>query len=371
MSFGVSISDVAMLVKLAWHTVQNTRNADSEHDELSCAALGLHKTLRRLESEVKNPTSLLNKPEDPYRQEIQILGNGCQKVLEALNKILKKYSSLNGGSGGIPKAWQRFRFGNEEMTVKDIRAKMTFYTSALSLYLNMVSMGSSGRVERQMDAAGGDLKEIKTAVNTITAHLMSSAKEEGSHMTAYADDDRAIWREFRRELVKKGFRSSLLHKHKATIQSYVNELGRRGLMDESEPIQVQCPALHAVSEEEAEEQSSLEEAIKISPPHITISKRNVVESKLMILKTDVASLLAQLQQAIYMKRTSFLRQKNRQLMKQQEVFKKNPHFRIQQLCGANFPIRQGQNQRAMTGNWIWRLDRPHGAFGAVQPRMFP
>ncbi|KAI4161200.1 MAG: hypothetical protein LQ342_005096 [Letrouitia transgressa] len=280
MSLGVSISDVAMLVKLAWRTVQNTRNADSEHDELRCATLGLHKTLRRLESEVKNPTSLLNKPEDPYRQEIQTIGNGCQKVLEALDKILEKYSSLSGGSRGIPKAWQRFRFGNEEITIKDIRAKMTFYTSALSLYLNMVSVGSSGRVERQMEAAGGDLKEIKTAVNTITAHLMSSAKEEGSQMTAYADDDRAVWREFRRELVKKGFRSSLLHKHKATIQSYVNELGHRGLMDESEPIQVQGPALHDVSEEEAEEQSSLEEAITISPPQITISKRKFVEKQI-------------------------------------------------------------------------------------------
>ncbi|KAI4216057.1 MAG: hypothetical protein LQ351_001553 [Letrouitia transgressa] len=269
-----------MLVKLAWRTVQNTRNADSEHDELSCAALGLHKTLRRLESEVKNPTSLLNEPDDPYRQEIQTIGNGCQKVLEALDRILKKYSSINGGSRAIPKALQRVRFGNEEMTIKDIRAKMTFYTSALSLYLNMVSVGSSGRVERQMEAAGGDLKEIKTAVNTITAHLMSSAKEKASQMTAYTDEDRAVWREFRRELIKKGFRSSLLYKHKATIQSYLNELGHRGLMDESEPIQVQGPAFRVVSEEEAEEQSSLEEAIKISPPQITISKRYVLETQI-------------------------------------------------------------------------------------------
>ncbi|KAG8526153.1 uncharacterized protein KY384_000146 [Bacidia gigantensis] len=248
MSFGVSISDVGMLVKLAWRTVQSTRHADSEHDELSCAALSLHSTLRRLEGEVKNPKSLLNKPEDPYRKEVEAIGSGCRKTLTALDKILEKYSSLNGGARGIPNVWQRFRFGNEEMTIKDIRGKMIFYTSALSLYLNMVSVGSSGRVERQMEAAGGDLKELKSAVNTITAHLMSNAKEEGSQMTAYTDDDKGVWREFRRELVKKGFRSSLLHKHRGTIQSYVNELGDRGIMDETEETDIQAAVLPSVLE---------------------------------------------------------------------------------------------------------------------------
>ena len=97
-------------------------------------------------------------------------------------------------------------------------------------------MGTMGRVERQMNDTGGDLKAIKVAVNIITAHLMSSSnRHEGSVLTAYADDDRAVWKEFRRELLEDGFSSSVLRKHKRLIKAYIEELGSRGLFDEEGP----------------------------------------------------------------------------------------------------------------------------------------
>ena len=87
-----------------------------------------------------------------------------------------------------------------------------------------------------MNNAGGDLKEIKVAVNSITAHLMSkSTRHEGSILTAYADDDRAVWKEFRRELLEDGFSSSVIRKHKGLIKAYIEELGSRGLLDEDDP----------------------------------------------------------------------------------------------------------------------------------------
>ena len=93
-----------------------------------------------------------------------------------------------------------------------------------------------GRVERQMNDAGGDLRDIKLAVNGITAHLMSSSiRHEGSVLTAYADDDRVVWKEFRRELVEDGFSSSVIRKHKSLIKAYIEELGNRGLFDEVDP----------------------------------------------------------------------------------------------------------------------------------------
>ena len=126
-------------------------------------------------------------------------------------------------------------FGNGELAnVKDLRLKLTYYTSNLSLFLNMVSMGSMGMVEKQMYEAGGDLKDIRRAVNGITAHLMSGANKEGSVLTDYADDDKAVWRAFRRELVKGGFSSDVIREHKDTIQAYVQELGSRGILDDED-----------------------------------------------------------------------------------------------------------------------------------------
>lgn len=126
---------------------------------------------------------------------------------------------------------------NGKMTdLAEMRGKLTYYTSAMSLFLNMVSVGTIGKVDRQMTNAGGDLKEIKVAVNSITAQLMSkSTRHEGSILTAYAGDDRAIWKEFRRELLDDGFSSEVIRKHKGLIKAYIEELGSRGLLDEEDP----------------------------------------------------------------------------------------------------------------------------------------
>lgn len=55
---------------------------------------------------------------------------------------------------------------------------------------------------------------------------------DGSILTSYTDDDKLFWKEFRRELVKEGFPSSVIKKNRRVIMKYVMELGSRGLLDE-------------------------------------------------------------------------------------------------------------------------------------------
>ena len=83
-----------------------------------------------------------------------------------------------------------------------------------------------------MDQAEGDLKQIQAALNTIMAQFVASRNEEGSVLTTCADDDKAFWRELRKELERDGFRGSVIRKHKDTIKAYVKELGSRGLLDD-------------------------------------------------------------------------------------------------------------------------------------------
>lgn len=242
MSFGYSIGDAVLLTQLAWKTVQNARKACGEHDELTREALSLHVVLRRLEQEVEKPGIPIS---DVYKEELEVILGGCEQVLSVFDQVLTKYNALSEQERSIRKLCQKVRFGNGKITdLATMRSKLTYYTSAMSLFVNMVSMGTMGRVERQMNDAGGDLKDIKLAVNSITAHLMlSSDRHEGSVLTAYADDDRAVWKEFRRELVGDGFSSSVIRKHKRLIKAYIEELGSRGLFDEED------------SKDDAEEQS--------------------------------------------------------------------------------------------------------------------
>ncbi|CAF9921396.1 MAG: hypothetical protein ALECFALPRED_001778 [Alectoria fallacina] len=239
MSFGYSVGDAVLITQLAWKTVQNARKACGEHDELTREVLSLHVVLSRLEQEVEKRGSTLNddKSGDTYKEEMNFIVCGCAKVLNKLDQVLAKYNALSEQEKSGRRLGQQIRFGNGKMAdLAEMRGKLTYYISAISLFLNMVSTGTMGRVERQMNDAGGDLRDIKLAVNGITAHLMSSSiRHEGSVLTAYADDDRVVWKEFRRELVEDGFSSSVIRKHKSLIKAYIEELGNRGLFDEVDP----------------------------------------------------------------------------------------------------------------------------------------
>jgi len=248
MSFGWSASDVAALTQVAWRVVQNARKACGEYEELTREAFGLHIVLRRLEKEIAKPESLLNKPGDTCGGELETIASDCRRVLGILDKVLEKYGALSEKERSLRKLWQRVRLGNGEMmNLNNLREKVTYYTSVLGLYLNMVSVGSMGRVEKQMEEAGGDLKEVKSAVNTVTAHLLAKSTREGSTLTSYTSDDKSVWKEFRRTLVKQGFSSSFLHKHKATIQAYFEELGSRGILDEPDLSDEEGPSRSDIS----------------------------------------------------------------------------------------------------------------------------
>ena len=229
MSFGYSVSDAILLSRLAWKTVQNTRKACGEHDKLTQEVLGQYIVLRRLEQEISKPESPLNRPGDTYKEEIEIYCRVCSKVLRVLDIILEKYNRLSEEDRSWRKLWQKIRFGNGEIAnLQDLRSEMVTNTSALSLTLTMASLGSLGRIEKQM----GDFQEMKIAIHGTAARWMAKSNDEGSILTSYANDDKSVWKEFRRDLCRDGFSSSDLKRHRALIMAYIKELGDRGLFDD-------------------------------------------------------------------------------------------------------------------------------------------
>lgn len=219
MSFGSSISDIALLVQLAYKTTQGARAACGEYDELTRETSSLHVVLNRLLVEVTKPEGSINRQGGTYVQELKSISGGCEDVLTQLDKILVKYNALSEQERSARRLWKKIRFGSGAVAdVAELRSRVTYYTSALSLFLNLISVGTVGEVEKKMDQAGGDLKDIKIAVNSITA---------------YTNDDRDAWRELRRGLASDGFSDSLIRKHKKRIMAYVKELGNRGILDTS------------------------------------------------------------------------------------------------------------------------------------------
>lgn len=234
MALPVSIGHVIAVTSLAWKTIQGARKACGEYDDLTREIENNYSVLRRLNRELDDPDSLLNKADQESKKELGTVVDECQGVLRILDRILVKYNALSDKERSGRKLWQRVRFGNGKVgDVQEQRTKLNYYTSTLTFHVNMATLGSQGRVEKQMKEAGGDLKDIQEGVNKITAELLSKKGHEGSVMSSYNDDEKAFWRELRRRLVKDGYTNSKIKNHMGLIQAYVEELVERGKFDEN------------------------------------------------------------------------------------------------------------------------------------------
>lgn len=236
MSFGWSATDVANLAKLIWTTVRNCRKACGEYDEVTRQCESLHSVIRRLKREKSNPTSLLNRREDFFWQDLLPSLDGIQKVVLDIDSIVAKYASLNRkekGLGRLVQLWTKAKFGNKELdALNDLRSRARFFTSTMSTLLETVTSGSLGRIERSLDEAG--LKDLKPAIEGIARKMVASNRKEGSVLTAYTNDDSTVWRDLRRELVKeKLVPSDIISQHRGLIHDFIRELGERGTLDVS------------------------------------------------------------------------------------------------------------------------------------------
>lgn len=233
MSFGFSVGDFVVLTQLAWTIVQNSRKACGAHDELTKEATSLHIVLQRLQREVEKPYSIICRTDDGRLEELETIVKGCDRILKVIDQVLIKYNGMSEEKKRMTRFRLKIKFGNGEMKdINKIRQELSTYTAAITLFLNLLSIDSLGQVEDYMESHGEELRELRQSLNWIVASIQARDRHmEQSILTSYTDDDKAIWKEFRRELIKEGFSSSELRKHKSIIKDYVIELGARGMLD--------------------------------------------------------------------------------------------------------------------------------------------
>lgn len=156
-------------------------------------------------------------------------------MLNVLSSVLEKYNALSEEKRSVTKLWKQIRFGNGEMQdIGKLRTELATYTQAITLFLGLLAMGELGKVGRYMETHGEELREIRHSLHWVVATAQAKSHEEKSILTSYTEDDKGVWKEFRRELIREGFSSKTLGRYKKTIKSYVLELGERGALDEIE-----------------------------------------------------------------------------------------------------------------------------------------
>jgi hypothetical protein len=242
MSFGASIGDGILLAQLAYKTVQGAKQAGGEHDELAQEVNGLYMVLNRLQMELANPQSPINRANDDRRQELEYNAAGCKGLLKAMDSVLRRYNKMGPEERRGTRWWQKIKFGQRVPEFGEIRIKLSTYTSAILMSLNLCSMDSIGKMEAMLGRVeansakhGDEMKDIRRSLHRVTAKMSATMEEgTGSVWTSYTNDDKTFWRTIRSELVKKGYNSFVLHTHKRLIKKYLEELGSRGVFDDDQ-----------------------------------------------------------------------------------------------------------------------------------------
>lgn len=257
MSFGFSPSDILALVNIARKTYRGWKSACGEYADITTSLDHLLILLERIEDEAEKPRTAIVR----NKRDVEDLGDiihACNKTVRELHAILTKFQSLGQGKSR-EKNWDRIRFGNK--TLDSLRSKIQQHGASLAVYLDTVGLSSLARIESQTNALS---EQIRNAVESLTAEIrngdavtrmeqvlgllpdkmqktvdclvkdINSGRREGSIMTTYSDDEKDVWRQFRRELIGEGFRSSEIHKLKPRIKLYLRVLAERGLFEEAE-----------------------------------------------------------------------------------------------------------------------------------------
>lgn len=243
MSFGFSVGDCILLINIARTQYNNCVAAGPEYREIAREVKTLYNVLEILHNESsKNPSPLLRR-DQTFTTQLAPAVNDCRHILEDLQTLLAKYEGLSDNGKAVNptrKLWHKIRFGSKIQALGEVRAKIILYTTTINACLDAIQIRATGRLEDKLDATHTAMvdgfQSIKLAMvkevlkakalaqNPSTASLLS--------MSTHSEDDKEIWKEFRRELIAKGFKSKQLDRHKDTLLAYMLKLEQSGVLDE-------------------------------------------------------------------------------------------------------------------------------------------
>ena len=224
MSFGVSVSDIITVISLAKDTVQHCRHAPSDFAEASRVSQSLYLMLEGVKTEYQNLDSPLHK-DDRTRTDFAIHFKDCERSLRPLTELIVKHKRLATSSIRII---DRARFPKKDYL--EYRGNLAFYTARLSEFLQMVGLGSLGRIEQKIEDIKGDLPMVMSKLDQMCAEFRIMGDRE-SLLSDHTNDEKFVWKTFRSKLNEAGFTSNVLREHEAAIFLRIRELTKCGLLD--------------------------------------------------------------------------------------------------------------------------------------------
>jgi hypothetical protein len=225
MSFGFSIGDAVVLAQLTKQVYDGWKSACGDYANITGSLASLQTLLARVEAEAQAPNSIFTKsPED--LQGWETVSGDCRSVVTELKEIVSKYKSLGTSRR---RNWDRIRMSHTDLD--NINSQLVKSTTSISAYLSILGLSSQGRVENEL------LPELLRRIDNVAAQVRKGNSTIRSTMTMSTcdGDDKTLWREFRRDLLRNGFRGRDVKRHSIALQTYLGQLQRNGRLDEDVP----------------------------------------------------------------------------------------------------------------------------------------
>ncbi|OBT66848.1 hypothetical protein VE03_04012 [Pseudogymnoascus sp. 23342-1-I1] len=233
MTFGSNPADIIIVLDFTRRLYRQCKNANDAYFEIGREIRALHTVLRHLKYEVQAPESILNRDRALYARDLAPLIADCRFTLEDLEDLLRKYGDIRNddrSGSATGRLWNQIKFGSIEMDqLGSVRVKLINHKTNITALLDTIQLRESSRVATTLDNHGGQLDIILDKVDNIASRMGQRA---ASLMTTYENDDKEVWKSFRRELVQEGFSSDVLTRHKDVLRAYIRQIDQNGLLED-------------------------------------------------------------------------------------------------------------------------------------------
>lgn len=224
-----SVSYISDVAATARNLYRRAKISGPEFADIATGVRPLHSVLKHLRAEAEDPDSLLNahgQESSVYARQLTPIVEDTDFTLKQLDTILEKYGSYPSDSEN-PENGRRDRANTSAKRMEDrerdmvalIRTKLANQKTNIDIFLDTVQLHNPTRQHRPVNLEHADdqqMNKIKDKVDVVAARLFQRrALALASGDVPHESEDQ-MWQQFWAELVKEGFSSDVLRKHKVS-----------------------------------------------------------------------------------------------------------------------------------------------------------
>lgn len=223
-----SVASISALAATARNLFRRAKISGADFADVAAVVRSLHTVIKHLRAEAEDPDSLLNSTQQEssvYARQLTPIVEDTDFTLKQLDTILEKYGSypsdFNNDDGEIVRRGSGRQIEDRERDMLQlIRTKLANQKTHIDIFLDTVQLHNPSTQHRPVDLGNTDDKQqnnIKDKVDIVAQRLFQRRARDRVSGDATEESEEEMWQLFQAELVKEGFSSDVLRKHKVSL----------------------------------------------------------------------------------------------------------------------------------------------------------